>query len=152
MHTCILGRSMKFRSVLSSPKHSTGTRLAFCSIASLMKPAQRAGVEQEARQLTSSWQLSCLARTLHPCFDLQRRLAAALACRGHTFVLRIDHKLLLATKAASVNELSLSSRHQDNGSPLVQGSYKCPSRDLEPAALGYLLLYGLTLTSRVTLS
>lgn len=67
MHTCILGRSIKFRSVLSSPKHSTGTTLAFCCIASRIKPAQRAGVGEETRQLMSPRQLSCPAGPLHPC-------------------------------------------------------------------------------------
>ena len=38
--TCMPGRSMKFRSALSSPRHSTGTRLAFCCMASLTKPAR----------------------------------------------------------------------------------------------------------------
>ena len=37
--TCIPGKSTKLRSALSSPRQSTGTRLAFCCIASRTNPA-----------------------------------------------------------------------------------------------------------------
>ena len=36
--TCMPGRSTKLRSALSSPRQSTGTRLAFCCIASRTNP------------------------------------------------------------------------------------------------------------------
>ena len=125
--TCMPGRSMKFRSVLSSPRHSTGTRLAFCCMASLTKPARSTRSLQAAVMLPKQmWrlcrQIMCwLTSHSHhrrSCSHL-KYAASLLHLGGSTFMVGVDDKLLLAAEAASVHKLSLPAWHQYDRSALI---------------------------------
>ena len=126
--TCMPGRSMKFRSALSSPRHSTGTRLAFCCMASLTKPACSTRSPHAAVMLPKQMWHLCRQRNVLPYIPtvtiegpavISSYTALFMLMGGSTFMVGVDDKLFLAAEAASVHKLSLPARHQDDRSALI---------------------------------
>lgn len=110
------------------PKHSTGTTLAFCCMASLTKPAHSQSNQHKTRQLHPVSEQHAVLK------GLQGQTKSLACMRDCTFVFGIDHKFLFARETACVDELGLSSWHKYDRSPLVQSAYECPSRDLQAAS------------------
>ena len=141
--TCIAGRSMKLRSVLSSPSARTGTSAAPCCSASRTKPAPTCG----PKHISGLAVLATLG-SLPLCRTEGRPGSPACMramCRGgvrkqgmqRTLVLGVDNKLPAAQQAPRVHQLRLPAGHQDHRATLPQRAHKGAPRHLPQTTKAY---------------